>query len=61
MKSLIKRLKNLWELSTFRIEEISNKPHLKKDFATVQKKMAVIIPEKVVDVFDEQFNNGKTN
>ena len=49
---LIKRLKNLWKLSAYRIENLNNEIVIKKDIPTIAKKMATIIKEKV-DVLEE--------
>lgn len=55
-----KRLKNLWRLSEYRIEsipEIPNAKVLKKDFVTIERKMATIIPEETEDVFETDETN----
>lgn len=55
-----KRLKNLWRLSEYRIEsipEIPNAKVLKKDFVTIERKTATIIPEETEDVFEYEENS----
>lgn len=59
--SFINRIKNLWELSEYRIMSSSAIPLdgakiLKKDFPTIEKKMAVIIPEVTEDPFKDENN-----
>ena len=46
MRELIRRIKNLWRLSAYKIDILSESVALKKDIPTVQKKLAKIIEEK---------------
>lgn len=56
---MFRRLKNLWRLSEYRVHGIRSHEDGKpvflvtKDFPTMKKKPATIIPEKVVDVFKD--------
>jgi len=54
----LKRLKNLWKLSAYRVENSDNEVVIKKDIPTIKSKMAQIIIEKRVDVLEE---NIETN
>jgi hypothetical protein len=57
MSNLLRRAKNLWDLSAYRpdlsapLGKEKNKFELKKDVATVKPKPATIIPEEPEDFF----------
>jgi len=58
----LKRLKNLWKLSAYRVENSDNEVVIKKDIPTIKSKMAQIIIEKKVDVLEENIEtNGNSN
>ena len=46
MREFIRRIKNLWRLSAYKIDILSESVALKKDIPTVKKKLAKIIEEK---------------
>lgn len=55
--NLLKRIRNLWKLSEYRINERSDM--FIKDFPTVKKRLATIIPEDKKNIFEEE--NDKTD
>jgi hypothetical protein len=61
MKRLWQRIKNLWRLSSFRIEELTqkNEVHLVKDIPTIKKKLAKIIKPDKEDIFAPLINHAK--
>jgi hypothetical protein len=63
MIRLWRRLKNLWRLSNFRIEELPVTGGMKivKDVPTVKKKLATIIPPDTKDEFDPPTKNHDRN
>lgn len=56
MASLLKRIRNLWEMSAYKVSPNSNglvnEKVLVKEIPTIEKKLAIIIQEKA-DIFKE--------
>lgn len=56
-----RRIKNLWEISAYKLRDVPanvyRDPMLIKDFPTVKKKLATIIQDDPIDLFNEK-NTG---
>lgn len=48
---MFNRLKNIWHLGKFQVRETPLEYQLVKEFPTIKKKSATIIPEEKSDVF----------
>lgn len=49
---ILRRLRNLWRLSAYKIEDGVARGILTKEFPTIEKRMATIVPMTVTDYFD---------
>lgn len=62
--NLLKRLKNIWELSAYRPDKgvIAGTNTLTKDIPTIKKKLAKIIPDDTRNILEKELdeNNGET-
>jgi hypothetical protein len=57
--NLIRRVKNLWRLSEYRTNDTDST--LKKDFPTIQKKLATIVKDDKEDLFPPEENEPSNN